>query len=75
MTPKKQAQAAFKSLIKRAGSESELARQLSISRAAVNLWFREGVVPTKRLPAVQRVFGLEPHQVRPDLFMPPKAHE
>lgn len=46
---------------------AELARQLGITRGAVAQWDR---VPGERLFEVSRITGLEPKDIRPDMFAP-----
>jgi len=72
MSKKQQAQAVLKRLIRQSGSKSALARKLGLHKTAMTNWLREGVVPVTSLSDVQRVFNLDPHEVRPDLFRPPK---
>lgn len=75
-TPKqKQAQRVLQRLVLESGSWSALARKLGIGKTAVTPWKRDGFVPLQRLPTVQRVFGLHPWEVRPDLFRPPSIDE
>lgn len=71
----KQAQHVLKQLVLECGSWSGLAEKLGIGKSALTPWKRDGVVPLQRLPTVQKVFGLHPWEVRPDLFRPPTIDE
>jgi DNA-binding transcriptional regulator YdaS (Cro superfamily) len=50
------------------GLMAKVARELGITRAAVTMWRR---VPAERVAAVERVTGIPPHELRPDLFPAP----
>jgi DNA-binding transcriptional regulator YdaS (Cro superfamily) len=49
----------------KAGSASELARQLGIYPAAVLQW---GKVPASRVSAAERIVGVSRHEQRPEFF-------
>jgi DNA-binding transcriptional regulator YdaS (Cro superfamily) len=55
-----------------AGSRAALARGLKVTRAAISLWPR---VPSARVIAVENLTGVPRHELRPDLYPPPRrAH-
>lgn len=56
--------------IKAAGGGAALAREVGVSRFAVNQW-REAGIPSQRVGKVSRITGIPPHRLRPDLFDPP----
>jgi len=51
-----------------AGTYSELARMLGVSRAAVNKWKQ---VPEARVDEIERLTGVPRYLLRPDLFEHP----
>lgn len=57
--------AALIDLIIRAGSQSELARALGISRTAVHYWRQ---VPIKHLLALEKLYNIPRQALRPDLY-------
>ena len=59
-------------VIKQAGGAKKLATSLGISRQAVEQW---RVVPPERVLSVERITGISRHELRPDIFGPPKAEE
>lgn len=58
--------------IEKAGTAAELARQLGVTRFAVQQWKATGI-PANRVPAIARLTGVPLHQLRPDLFDAPAA--
>lgn len=54
-----------KRVIKAAGGASELARKLSISRAAVAQWKH---IPIQRVSEIEKITGISRHDLRPDIF-------
>jgi len=70
---KKEARAAYKRLLDLAGGLHRLAGRLNVSRQAIEAW--HGIVPESKLGRIRAEFGLEPWEVRPDLFSPPKAEQ
>jgi len=50
-----------------AGGGAQLARQIGVTRFAVQQWLTNAI-PAARVPAVSRVTGIPMHQLRPDLF-------
>jgi soluble cytochrome b562 len=57
---------AWEALIKAAGSQAKLARAMRKSRATVLLWKKQ--VPEKRLARIEKLFGIKPWELRPDLY-------
>jgi len=57
--------AALIDLILRAGSQSELARALGISRTAVHYWQQ---VPMRHLLALEKLYNVPRQALRPDLY-------
>lgn len=57
--------AALIDLILRAGSQSELARALGISRTAVHYWQQ---VPMRHLLALEKLYNIPRQALRPDLY-------
>lgn len=53
----------------RRGIVAELAAELGLTTASVCQWVE---VPAERVPEVARVLGVGRHQVRPDLWEPPR---
>jgi hypothetical protein len=51
------------------GLLAEIARALGITRAAVAKWAR---VPAERVLAVEGVTGISRHDLRPDIYPPPR---
>jgi len=52
------------------GLLARIARGLGVTRGAVSAWPR---VPAERVPAVSRITGIPPHELRPDLYEPPSG--
>lgn len=48
--------------------KAALARELDITRGAVQAWVRNDRVPAERIGDVARITGLAPEILRPDLF-------
>lgn len=55
--------------IKRAGGRRALAEQLGLVKSAIRHWER---VPVQHVRRVSEITGLEPHDIRPDVFPPTK---
>jgi len=60
---------ALNDLVARAGSQSELARRLEVTQAAVWKWLQS----SRRLPAeyvltAERLYGVSRHDLRPDIY-------
>jgi DNA-binding transcriptional regulator YdaS (Cro superfamily) len=55
-------------IIKAAGGQSELARQLDIRQQSVYEWVLRGRVPAERVLEVERITGVSRHEIRPDLY-------
>ena len=51
--------------LEKAGGPSALARELKIGASAITQWSR---LPAKWLPHVARLTGMDPEQLRPDLY-------
>ena len=52
------------------GRRSALARDLGLTPGAIYQWF--GKVPPERVPEVERLTGIKRHDLRPDLWEPPR---
>lgn len=52
------------------GNARRIAEACDISRAAVYAWER---VPAERVPIIAAALGVEPFQIRPDLWQPTQA--
>lgn len=62
---------ALRLAIDRIGSQSELARRLSITQAAVSRWLsRRAALPAEHVLVVEAATGVSKHQLRPDLYPP-----
>lgn len=69
----KQAEDAAKRAKKAAGGNRKLGDHLGITAIAVWKWRK---VPFERVPAISRLTGIPPHELRPDLpeiFPPPEV--
>jgi DNA-binding transcriptional regulator YdaS (Cro superfamily) len=55
--------------VKAAGSKSELARMLGLTRGAICQWWR---IPSERVVSIENLTGVPRHVQRPDLYPPPK---
>lgn len=53
---------------------AEVAKKFGISRAAVNLWIHDKV-PIARVYDVAELTGLEPHEIRPDIYRAPQGEQ
>lgn len=60
--------AAIERACKAAGSQSALARLLSVTPQAVQNWCATGRVPAERVIHVETVSGVPRHELRPDLY-------
>lgn len=49
----------------KAGGRAELRRSLGLSKQTMSDWAREGVVPIKHCPAVQRITGISLERLNP----------
>lgn len=58
--------------IRAVGKAAELASQLGIKPQAISGWKR---IPPLRVLDVERITGVPRHELRPDLYPPPSAHE
>ena len=58
-------------IIKAAGGPSRIAREISRSHATVIGWQRGNRVPAEHARDVAKMAGLDPSQVRPDLYDAP----
>jgi DNA-binding transcriptional regulator YdaS (Cro superfamily) len=57
-----------------AGSAAALCRALGLaSKSTISNWRREGRVPAEQVGPVARLTGVQPHELRPDLFLPAGA--
>jgi DNA-binding transcriptional regulator YdaS (Cro superfamily) len=53
------------SAIRRAGTQTALARELRISKQAVQLW---RTAPVKHVLKIERLTGVSRHNLRPDIY-------
>lgn len=53
--------------IKRAGGAPLVARELGLTRQAVNKWDE---IPTKHVLAIERLSGVTRYELRPDIYGP-----
>jgi DNA-binding transcriptional regulator YdaS (Cro superfamily) len=53
-----------------AGGQSELARQLGVTRSAISQWDK---IPMDRVFEVAAITGIAPHELRPDRIPTPEA--
>lgn len=60
--------AAIERACKAAGSQSALARLLSVTPQAVQNWCATGRVPAERVIHVEAASGVPRHELRPDLY-------
>lgn len=49
-------------------TQRELAEKLGCHPSAISQWIMNGQVPAERLFALQRITGIAPQTLRPDLF-------
>ncbi len=70
---------ALERAIEKAGSQSALARAIGgkTKQQHVSYWLREskGVVPPTYCEAIELATGVPRHELRPDLWAPPKKKE
>lgn len=57
--------------LRETGQMAAIAARLKIARQAPYAWTR---VPPLRVLQVARITGLQPHELRPDLYPPPSAN-
>lgn len=62
----------LKEITDRRGAVTRIAKACEISTAAVSRWRR---VPRNRVMVVAEITGFNPHDIRPDIFEAPHAHE
>ena len=53
-------------------SQTELADKLGISVQAITDWKNRGRIPAERVLAVEEISGVPRHEMRPDLYPPPR---
>ena len=63
--------ALYTALEKRGIRMIDVARALGVNRSQVTMW-NQLRVPPNRLRALREHFGIEGHELRPDIFDPPK---
>ncbi len=58
-------------------TQAFLAKEIGISPAAVNKWFKKGRVPLERVPDIERATGgrVTRYDLRPDFFGHPQDHQ
>lgn len=57
----------FELVVKAAGSQSQLARALNVTRQTVASWRHRGI-PLQRAIEIERVLGVPKETIRPDIF-------
>ena len=62
----------YHELLMRRGRVAIIAKAVGLSKQAVSAWER---VPAERVPLVAAALGMEPWQIRPDLWAPPMQKE
>ena len=55
-------------VVDKAGGAPALSKSLGITIQAISGWRKRGYVPSDRIYQIVQITGLEPEQVRPDLF-------
>jgi len=55
--------------VRETGKMAEIAAALGITRQAPYLW---DSVPVERVRVVAEITGIKPHELRPDIFPPPR---
>jgi DNA-binding transcriptional regulator YdaS (Cro superfamily) len=63
---------AIATAISKAGGASKLARQLGITRQAVEQW-RGRVVPPEHVLVIEKITGVSRYDLRPDIYGAPPA--
>lgn len=54
--------------VKRAGSQSELARRIGVRQGYIWKWLRSGRIPAERVLAVEAATGISRSELRPDIY-------
>lgn len=52
---------------------AELARAIQTTRQAVFFWAQTGTIPPKKVLKVAPLIGMEPHEIRPDIYPAPSG--
>lgn len=53
------------------GSPSELARAIGENISTVHCWKHRGIIPAPKVLRVAKATGVEPHEIRGDIYPPP----
>lgn len=62
------AKLALKIAIRKAGGMRALGRKLNVSYQNIQYWVENNKVPSQWLIEIEKATGVEPHELRPDLF-------
>ncbi len=54
--------------VKRAGSQSELARRIGVRQGYIWKWLKSGRIPAERVLAVEAATGISRSELRPDIY-------
>ncbi len=60
-------------LARAGGKKVSLARAASVTRQAIEYWFRIGYVPQESVKPLVEKLGMGRHELRPDIWEPPHA--
>jgi DNA-binding transcriptional regulator YdaS (Cro superfamily) len=65
--------AALKKAVERAGGQTALGQRIGVKQTTVRYWLTESKkgVPAQYAPAIERVTGVQRHELRPDVYPSP----
>lgn len=58
----------FSEVVKRLGSQAQVARICGVTSVAVNHWAKRGQIPVARCKAIEKATGINRKRLRPDIF-------
>lgn len=58
----------FNEVVKRLGSQAQVARICGVTSVAVNHWSKSGRIPVARCKAIEKATGINRKRLRPDIF-------
>lgn len=58
--------------IKTAGGRGRFAREMRVTRQAIEQWFTRGI-PAERVMQIERLTGIPRHELRPDIYPRPNG--
>lgn len=64
----------LKQIVKEAGGQSEIARQLGLRQQSISEWVERNRVPAERVIEVERITGVPRHELRPDIYPRDEYH-